>query len=324
MPGPSHSVEELSTLPPRLSGDVLALAVRAAEHDGVRPLSEQTVLQARRLPGEADAGTSVQLVVLDRPGEHDARVLAYGHVDVADPAAPSGELVVDPEHRRLGLGGLLLDHVLTRWPAVRLWSHGDLPDARRLYTSRRLVVVRELWQMSRPLAGEWSELPDTIEVPDGFAVRSFVVGEDEQAWLEVNARAFATHAEQGRMGLTDLRERQAEPWFDPRGFIIIEDTTSQDADGRGRIAAFHWTKVERGAGQASGEVYVVGVDPDYQGRGLGRAVTLLGLQHLRNVGVPTATLYVDGDNAPAIATYGRLGFERSAVDVMYSAGAAGS
>ena len=101
-----------------------------------------------------------------------------------DPAAPSAELVVDPDRRRQGLGGLLLDHVLQRWPGVRLWSHGDLQDARRLYTSRQLSVVRELWQMSRPLAGEWADLPDhDVELPEGLAVRPFRVGHDEQAWL---------------------------------------------------------------------------------------------------------------------------------------------
>lgn len=323
MPGQSPIVEELSALPPRLSGDVLALAVRAAQHDGVRPLSEQTVLQARRLPAEDSVPTSTHLVVLDRPGEPDARVLAYGHVDHSDPQAPSGELVVDPDHRREGLGGMLLDHVLAGWPAVRLWSHGDLQDARRLYTSRRLEVVRELWQMSRPLNGEWAELPDHVQLPDGFAVRPFHVGQDEEAWLAVNARAFAHHPEQGRTTLADLRDRQQEPWFDPQGFLIVEDREHLDPDGDPRMAAFHWTKVEppQAGGTVTGEVYVVGVDPDYQGRGLGRAVTLLGLQHLRAVGADVATLYVDGDNAAAIATYSHLGFERSAVDVMYAAGA---
>lgn len=323
MPGQSPIVEELPSLPPRLSGDVLALAVRAAQHDGVRPLSEQTVLQARRLPEEDSTAGSTHLVVTDRPGEPGAKVLAYGHVDHSDPDAPSGELVVDPAHRRQGLGGMLLDHVLRGWPRVRLWSHGDLQDARRLYTSRRLEVVRELWQMSRPLDGEWAELPDHVELPEGFAVRTFRVGEDEEAWLAVNARAFAQHPEQGRTTITDLRDRQQEPWFDPQGFLLVEDLEQTDPDGRPRLAAFHWTKVEppQAGGPVTGEVYVVGVDPDYQGRGLGRAVTLLGLQHLRAVGVDTAELYVDGDNAAAIATYSHLGFERSAVDVMYAAGA---
>jgi mycothiol synthase len=334
MSGTRPVIEELPALPGALSGDVLALAHRAAQHDGVRPLSEQTVLQARRLPQEELAGTSTHLVVVPEnsggagaalPGSAAAPagpVLAYGHVDTSDPSAPSAELVVDPDRRRQGLGGLLLDHVLQRWPGVRLWSHGDLQDARRLYTSRQLSVVRELWQMSRPLAGEWADLPDhDVELPEGLAVRPFRVGHDEQAWLAVNARAFAGHAEQGRMTMTDLEERKAEPWFDPQGFLVVEDRDHRDADGDPRIAAFHWTKVEPDD-RSSGEVYVVGVDPDYQGRGLGTTVTLLGLQHLRAVGVGTAHLYVDGDNPAAIATYHRLGFERSAIDVMYAAGAA--
>ena len=180
-----------------------------------------------------------------------------------------------------------------------------------------LSMERELLQLRRPLP-----VKETWDLD----VRAFVVGQDEAAWLAVNNRAFEGHVEQG--GWTDetLAQRQSEAWFDPSGFVVIDDRTDVDPDGNARMAAFHWTKVEAGqtGGPVAGEVYVVGVDPDYQGRGLGRAVTLLGLQHLRNVGVETATLYVDGDNAAAIATYGRIGFERSAIDVMYAAGAAGS
>ena len=331
MSGTRPVVEELPALPGALSGDVLALAHRAATHDGVKPLSEQTVLEARRLPQQHQGATSTHLAVVPQDGSGTSAtlpgagggptgpVLAYGHVDHSNPEVPSAELVVDPDHRGQGIGGQLLDHVLHRWPDLRLWSHGDLQDARRLYTSRSLQVVRELWQMSRPLAGEWSDLPDDVELPEGMAVRPFRVGQDEQAWLAVNARAFAGHAEQGRMTMTDLRERMTEPWFDPQGFLVVEDRTQTDADGIPRMAAFHWTKVEPDQAD-TGEVYVVGVDPDYQGRGLGKAVTLLGLQHLRAVGVETATLYVDGDNPAAIATYHRLGFERAAIDVMYAAG----
>ncbi|WP_151525482.1 mycothiol synthase [Serinicoccus kebangsaanensis] len=321
MPGPGPDIEELPALPGHLSGDVLALAVRAARHDGVKPLSEQTVLQARRLPEDTsshEAGT--HLVVRAEPG---GPLVGYGHVDRTDPDHPSAELVVDPDHRRRGVGGALLDHVLRRWPSVRLWSHGDLQDARTLYGSRGLRVVRELWQMARPLAGEWADLPDRVDLPSELEVRSYRVGADDEAWLALNSRAFADHPEQGRMTLADLRDRQSEPWFDPSGFLVLVDSDQVDPEGEPRLAAFHWTKVETDHPD-TGEVYVVGVDPDYQGRGLGTAVTLLGLQHLRARGVQTATLYVDGDNGPAIATYHRLGFERSAIDVMYAAGDTGA
>jgi mycothiol synthase len=152
------------------------------------------------------------------------------------------------------------------------------------------------------------------------------VGQDEQAWLEVNARAFAHHREQGRMTRRDLDRRIAEPWFDGRGLILVEDTRGIAPV----LAASHWTKVVASAdspdGQAiqaptratEGEVYVVAVDPAYQGLGLGRTVTVLGLEYLRAEGLTSAMLYVDADNRAAVATYTRLDFARSAVDLMYS------
>jgi mycothiol synthase len=60
------------------------------------------------------------------------------------------------------------------------------------------------------------------------------------------------------------------------------------------------------------------VHPAYQGRGLGRPVTALGLAHLAALGLPEVVLYVDGDNTAAIRTYTGLGFGSIMVDVMYS------
>jgi mycothiol synthase len=72
------------------------------------------------------------------------------------------------------------------------------------------------------------------------------------------------------------------------------------------------------AHEAIGEVYVVGVAPAHQGRGLGRTLTIAGLHHLRSVGLTQAMLYVDADNEAAVRTYTRLGFTRWDVDVQYS------
>lgn len=325
-------VTTLPALPPRQSADVLALAIRASTHDGVKPLSEQTVIDLRRLPSEVGATSgSTHLIVFDRPGEIDAKTLGYAHVEHPEGPATSGEvtsaddsgdvsfeLVVHPDHRGQGIGDGLLSEVLRRWPGARGWAHGDLEPARQLAASAGLSSVRELWKMNRPLDQEQEEhaLP-AVEVPEGFAVRSFEVGRDEHAWLSVNAEAFADHDEQGRTTLTDLQDRMAEPWFDPHGFLLVEDVSGPTA----RLAAFHWTKVEPSEPGSShstaGEVYVVGVAPAYQGRGLGKVATLLGLRHLAACGLDEVTLYVDGDNAAAIATYRKLGFERSTTDVMY-------
>ncbi|HEY5246936.1 MAG TPA: mycothiol synthase, partial [Dermatophilaceae bacterium] len=180
--------------------------------------------------------------------------------------------------------------------------------------------ARELWQMRRSLRGDVAPLP-AVSLPPGFSTRHFVVGQDEEAWLLVNARAFVDHPEQGRIGREDLDQRVAEPWFDATGFILVEDLRGQQPV----LAAAHWTKVVPGDATSRpmvhptrGEVYVVGVDPAYQGLGLGRTVTVLGLAHLRERGLTEAMLYVDADNLAALTTYSRLDFVRSAVDIMYS------
>lgn len=150
------------------------------------------------------------------------------------------------------------------------------------------------------------DLPEP-RLPEGVSVRTFVPGQDDAAWLAVNAAAFAHHPEQGSLTQRDLDDRKAEPWFDPAGFFLAERD--------GELIGFHWTKVH--AEERLGEVYVLGIRPDTQGGGLGKALTTIGLRHLEGQGLPTAMLYVDADNKAAVAVYERLGFVTHETDLMY-------
>jgi mycothiol synthase len=170
--------------------------------------------------------------------------------------------------------------------------------------------------MRRPLDGVD---PDPHpELPPGVTVSAFRPGADEDAWLHVNARAFAAHPEQGRWTREDLALREAEAWFDPAGFFLA---------WRGeQLLGSHWTKVHP-AGDVGpdpiGEVYVLGIDPDAQGMRLGRALTDLGLAHLRARGLSHVLLYVEEDNTAAVSLYERSGFTRYAVDVSWRRAPAG-
>jgi mycothiol synthase len=169
-------------------------------------------------------------------------------------------------------------------------------------------------------------------VKNGITIRTFRPGIDDEAWLAVNSAAFAHHPDQGSWTLDDLKARMAEPWFDPDGFFVA--TTAGD-DGSEQMVGFHWTKVHGGlvthahdgSGLHSheghghdpiGEVYVIGVLPSVAGQGLGRALALIGLQHLRTLGLPDAMLYVEGDNLAARRLYESLGFRHWDTDVMFS------
>ncbi|RAY11590.1 mycothiol synthase [Actinomadura craniellae] len=267
--------------------EVSALVEAARRHDGVAPLSEQSLLFLRH------GGDGLGLTLRTAGGA----LAGYAHL-----GGGAGELVVHPEHRRQGHGTALLRALLDREPGVQVWAHGDLPGATALAERLGLERSRVLLQLRRPAA---DPLPP-FELAPGVAVRAFEPGRDEERWLEVNRRAFADHPEQGAWTLDDVRNREAEPWFDPAGFFLAERD--------GRLLGFHWTKVHPGG---VGEVYVVGVDPAAQGLGLGRALTLIGLHHLRAAGQRQVMLYVDESNRAAVNLYESLGFARHAVDTMY-------
>jgi len=212
--------------------------------------------------------------------------------------AGSVDLAVAPGARGRGLGRELAAEALAGDDPLTAWSHNDHPAAAVLAEQHGLRRARELWVMRRP-AGE--QLPELV-VPRNVTVRGYRDADRDEV-LRVNAAAFAHHPEQGSMDADDLATRMAEDWFDPGGLLV--------ADGGAGLLGFHWTKQHSAE---LGEVYVVAVDPQAQGRGLGRGLTLAGLHHLAGLGVAEGLLYVESDNAPAVRVYSGLGFAHSAAD----------
>lgn len=285
--------------------DVLALARTAGDADGADPLDEHVLL---RLPDP------------DVPAVHltaraaDGSLTGYAHLDVTEPTAGTGvELVVHPAYRRRGTGLSLAQGVLAAANGpLRAWAHGDHPSAAALAVDLGFTRARVLWQLRRPLTAP----PPEPRLPDGVALRAFRPGADDDAWLSLNARAFADHPEQGRWSAADLRVRMAEPWFDPAGFLLAVESSTD------RLLGFHWTKVHDRPGSGRiGEVYVLGVDPSAHGGGLGKALTAAGLRHLRDRrGLNRVMLYVDESNTGAVALYERLGFAHWSAHVNYRLG----
>ncbi|MDN3285665.1 mycothiol synthase [Streptomyces thermocarboxydus] len=296
-PGRPRSLQTYTALDQAQVDAVLALLDEAARADGRQAVSEQGRLQLRS--GEREGVQHLLLTV----GEE---LVGYAQLEDTDPVEPpAAELVVHPSYRGQGHGRALGTALLAAsGKRLRVWAHGGHSTARHLAQVLGLTLFRELRQMRRPLAN--LELPDPV-LPEGVTVRTFEPGRDDAAWLALNAAAFAHHPEQGSLTQRDLDDRKAEPWFDPEGFFL--------AEREGRLVGFHWTKVH--AEEGLGEVYVLGVAPDAQGGGLGKALTTIGLRHLAERGLPTAMLYVDADNKAAVSVYERLGFVTHETDLMY-------
>jgi mycothiol synthase len=221
------------------------------------------------------------------------------------------EYVIDPHHRGEDHGidrdlvtaalGVVADE---GGGHVHLWVSKATARHDAVAAEAGLEKGRQLLQMRRPLP-----LPESFDYDAGLALRGFVPGQDERSWLEVNNRAFSWHPEQGGWDLDTILAREAQPWFDPEGFLLHERD--------GRLAAFCWTKVHADHDPPLGEIYVIAVDPDFHGLGLGRGLTTAGLHWLERHGLRVGMLYVDAGNTSAVKLYESMGFTVDHTDQAY-------
>ncbi|WP_110208484.1 mycothiol synthase [Nocardioides daejeonensis] len=270
-------VEEVKAWDIDVRDTMIRIARECAEVDGQAPLDEAVRI---RLRNNGLIGSTLWL---------------EGNAGFALRHDEALELAVVPGQRAKGIGGALAAAALEG--VTSAWSHGDHPAAARLAARHGFSRARELWVMRRPV----TDLPPT---PDAVTIRTWTP-DDRDELLRVNAEAFRTHPEQGDMDAQNLTDRMAEPWFDAAGLLVVTEDE--------RMLGFHWTKKHSAE---VGEVYVVATDPAAQGRGLGRALTVAGLHHLRSVLDEDGEiiLYVESDNARAVALYESLGFTHAAED----------
>ena len=281
---------------------ITALLVLAARADGHHPLGEHKWLDL------VQGGRHGFLGLVAREPEHPHPV---GYAQLSRGTDSWGlEIVVHPHHRSAD-GSVTADLLRAALAAVGATGGGHLhwwvpkptPTHDAIAAAAGLDRGRDLLQLRRSLPAPPPPLPR-------LSLRAFRRGEDEEAWLEVNNRAFSWHPEQGGWDLETLRAREREPWFDPEGFLLLEH--------EGKLEGFCWTKVHAAEDPPLGEIYVIAVDPVAQGSGLGRALVLEGLDHLARQGLTVGMLYVDASNTPARRLYDSLGFAIDHVDRAYT------
>jgi len=303
-------LQHLNHLTKSRQDSVLALIKAAHDFDGTPPIAEHVLLHLRHGGDKSDS----HLVI-----EENKEVIAYAHLDTTDlVAGPSVEAVVHPQHRGKGLGALILKEAIKMCgDKTRIWSHGDLPAAKAIAASLKLEHIWSNLLMSKPIG---KIQPVTSKYP----IRTFIPPLDNQAFLALNNKVFADYPDQGGWSEADLKVRVNESWFDDKGFFVAED--------RGELIGFCWTKIHGAhthshtggdddhGHEALGEIYVLAVNPDHKGQGVGRDLTITGLNYLKYQGLSNVMLYVGVENKPAFKLYKSLGFNEFGSDVMYRVG----
>jgi len=258
---------------------VLDVFQAAETFDGVSPLNE--------------SGT---LVV---EGKRAGRLYEHEHAAaVADLRDGTIMLAVHPEHRREGRGTALLTEVLAHHPDLTVWAFGSLPGSAELTAKLGLVPTRTLLRMAR-------SLPADDEAPADARIDHYRPA-DAARIVEINAKAFAHHPEQGRLTLAEFEDLTTQPWFSAEGLLVAREGDEP--------VGFHWTKRHGGG---LGEVYVLAVDPAHGGKGLGRALLAAGLRHLHGQGDTEVELYVEESETRVVSMYRAAGFRIAARDTSY-------
>ncbi|WP_125100499.1 mycothiol synthase [Leucobacter chromiireducens] len=272
------------------------LAARAEAADGTPPVSDQAML--------AVANGQRTLLLFGDAAAPGAEPIALGIIGEGEL-----DLVVQPEARGRGVGraaliALLARHELGPGP-LRAWAHGENPAATSLLERAGFAPVRSLYRMGLDPHLLPGDARDPLRLaPGGLALHTFGQGANDAAdWVRVNAAAFATHPEQGRMTEEDLALLRQEPWFDAGDLILL-------SDAHGDVIGSTWLKTVRDAasGAVDTELYALAVHPESAGRRLGRLLLDVTLARMAQHSPRTVTLYVDGDNARAVRLYETAGF----------------
>jgi len=269
------AIEVQERLTPAQSEQVHRLVAECTGADSASPFSEQVLLNLRH---HNDPSVRHVLAIAD------GQLAGYAQLDASHPIdGPSAEIAVAPAFRRKGYATSLLSALMIHIQphALRLWSHGDSTSAASLAQAFGFREVRTLWQMRRSLV---APLP-SVDSVDGISFRCFSPETDQDAWLAANALTFSDHPEQGRWTSVDLESRISQKWFDEKGFLLAVNAEDE-------IAGFCWTKVHGDSSSDMfsqspiGELYVLGVTPDYRRRGLARALAVSGCDIFRTADSP--------------------------------------
>lgn len=182
--------------------------------------------------------------------------------------------------------------------ATQLWIKSIDTSADAVALATGFERYRDLWQLRCPLPN----------APSHLFTRRFT-SDDLDDYIAVNNRAFSWHPEQGGLTRASVEATMAEPWFDADGFRLYYEGD--------RLVGFCWTKIHRNHDPALGEIYVIAIDTSHHGLGLGKPMSLAGLEWLAAKGLTTGMLYVESDNQAANATYASIGFSRHHTDRAY-------
>ncbi|MFQ6121878.1 MAG: GNAT family N-acetyltransferase [Dehalococcoidales bacterium] len=211
------------------------------------------------------------------------------------------DCLVHPEHRRKGLAKRLLGHAIHRAKklkakVIQVNIRQDNVVAKRVLPKLGFTVCRRFLEIRRSL----SDLPDTAH--NIYSCRHLQPGEEDKL-TQIQNRCFA-----GTWGYNPNTTEEIAYYANlshrsPQDIVLI-------CEGD-KPVGYCWTEINREAvkGERKGRIFMLGVDPDYRGKGIGKIALLAGLSRLKSKGIRVVEVTVDSENEVARALYRSVGFK---------------
>jgi len=239
-----------------------------------------------------------------------------GYMDVT-PELTIGRVILDcwvhPEHRRMGLATKLLACAMHRAKELRAKvAHVNIaPDnvaAQSVLTRLGFKFMRRFLKLRLDMAVvRWQG----IDQP-ALGCRHLQSGEEDKL-TQIQNRAFTGDWGYNPNTVEEIIYRTNLSGCSPEDVVLT-------CDGD-KVIGYCWTGIPNEGGVATGEgkgrIFMIGADPDYRGRGMGKRALLAGLAHLRSKGLQVAELTVDSENKVACALYQSVGFKVRSSNLWY-------
>ena len=206
---------------------------------------------------------------------------------------------IHPQHRRRGLAKRLLDYAVRRARELGVGiAHVDIAEdnsvARKVLSKLGFQCVRRFYELELNMSRiDWEEARQATR-----GCRHFKRGEEAKL-TEIQNRSFADHWGYNPNTVETTRFSINLSHTSPEDIIF---TCEED-----KIIGYCWTEILE---NNEGRIYMIGTDPDYQGKGIGRRSLLAGLLYLKSKDINTSILTVDSENKAALKLYKSIGFER--------------
>jgi mycothiol synthase len=186
---------------------------------------------------------------------------------------------------------------------VELAPPRDNPGALAFCAALGFAYSSSLWQLVLDPA---AVMPPP-SFPPAIATRPLRPGADDEPFVALFNAAFAEHPSPMQVTLEMVRHAHARPAFDP-DLLLVLTPVDQPTDllGFGRLSIVHEDN-----GASNGHIDLLGVAPEWRGRGLGRELLRWSVQTLRARDVAQLDLAVEARNERALALYERAGFTRA-------------